>query len=80
MYSFDIPCRGGSNYDSVCSQIFGKGVKFNIRISGDVPQTVMGDPTKLKQVIGNLANNAVKFTDAGEILISSLHQQTSSEA
>ncbi|HHT62119.1 MAG TPA: response regulator [Clostridia bacterium] len=57
-----------------------KGVKFNIRISGDVPQTVMGDPTKLKQVIGNLANNAVKFTDAGEILIEvSLHQQTDSE-
>lgn len=39
-------------------------------ISPDVPRFLMGDPLRLGQVLINLTNNAVKFTESGEILVS----------
>ena len=36
----------------------------------DVPQFLVGDPLRLGQVLINLANNAIKFTDSGEIVVS----------
>lgn len=44
-----------------------KGLKLIMLVDPEVPQEAVGDPTRLKQVIGNLINNAVKFTDQGEI-------------
>ena len=38
--------------------------------SQDVPRFLVGDPLRLGQVLVNLANNAVKFTEEGEIIIS----------
>ena len=40
-----------------------------MNIRNDLPRYVKGDPTRLRQVIINLLNNAVKFTDKGEIAI-----------
>ncbi len=47
-----------------------KGLEFLFNIDPEVPTALVGDPLRLGQVLINLANNAVKFTEAGEIIVS----------
>ncbi len=42
-----------------------KGVELMIEVAADVPDTLVGDPLRLGQVLTNLINNAIKFTPAG---------------
>ena len=44
-----------------------KGLKLHYDIRHEVPQMLVGDPIRLNQILLNLANNAVKFTDEGSI-------------
>lgn len=44
-----------------------KGLNFVVTIADLLPRHIVGDPTRLRQVLINLLNNAVKFTHAGKV-------------
>lgn len=53
-----------------------KGVPIFVRIDESVPHRVLGDVTRVRQVLVNLLSNAVKFTHQGEIIISATSANT----
>ncbi len=46
-----------------------KGIEFIISKQEDIPYGLVGDPHRIEQVLLNLANNAIKFTEKGEVFI-----------
>jgi two-component system sensor histidine kinase/response regulator len=46
-----------------------KGLELVYRVAPDVPERLVGDHNRLRQVLLNLVNNAIKFTDKGEVVV-----------
>ena len=46
-----------------------KNLEINVLCHSNIPEKLIGDPNRLKQVLNNFVNNAIKFTECGEINI-----------
>ena len=56
--------------DLVAGKASEKGLNLAYTIDKSVPDIIIGDPNRLRQILSNLLSNAVKFTERGEIKLS----------
>ncbi len=67
---FDLRACVESVVDLIGPVAAKKGLEVAYDIEPDTPETAVGDASRIRQILLNLLNNAVKFTEAGEIVIS----------
>jgi len=68
-HPFELRTAIEETFDLVASKAMDKGIDLLYLIDADVPPTILGDITRLRQILVNLVNNAVKFTSKGEIYV-----------
>ncbi len=66
---FDLRRLMNAVGENIVLQASSKGLELNVYLAPGAPQNLMGDPTRLRQVLLNLSSNALKFTEQGEICI-----------
>ena len=57
-----------------------KNISLDLKIVSDLPETIISDPARLRQIVTNLVGNAIKFTEQGEVLITLDHVITEAES
>ena len=57
-----------------------KGLELVYRVADESPDTVVGDPLRLRQVLMNLLSNAIKFTPKGEVVVQVVVERRTAEA
>jgi CheY-like chemotaxis protein len=68
--SFDLPLLVNNLKNSYHFNASDKGIKINSIIDENIPSQILGDPTRLSQILNNLVSNAIKFTEVGFVDIS----------
>ncbi|WP_051284144.1 response regulator [Desulforegula conservatrix] len=66
---FDLECLVSDIADLMAVKAHEKNIDLHIDFGEDIPTNVFGDYTRIRQVLINLVGNAIKFTDAGEVLV-----------
>ncbi|MBF0190970.1 MAG: response regulator [Magnetococcales bacterium] len=66
---FDLSGQIENACDALAIKAYQKELELYCHLADDVPSTLLGDPLRLKQVLINLINNAIKFTSEGEVVL-----------
>ena len=66
---FDLRDRLGDTLDTLAARAHGKGLELAFDVNADVPEMLVGDVHRIRQILMNLVGNALKFTDHGEVLV-----------
>jgi CheY-like chemotaxis protein/HPt (histidine-containing phosphotransfer) domain-containing protein len=56
-----------NSMETLRTRALAKGLAFDWQVAADTPDLLRGDPQRLRQILGNLVSNAVKFTDRGRV-------------
>ncbi|XP_057826910.1 probable histidine kinase 6 [Cryptomeria japonica] len=69
----EVPFRLRSILDDVLSLFSGKsqekGIELAVFVSNQVPEILIGDPVRFRQIVTNLVSNSIKFTERGHIFV-----------
>ena len=66
---FSLRERLGQTLDTLALRAEEKGLELACHILPAVPDALVGDPGRLRQIVVNLVGNAIKFTDHGEVVV-----------
>ena len=65
--AFNLTELAEETMQMLAAKALAKGLEAICHVESNVPTTVIGDPTRLRQVLINLIGNAIKFTERGEV-------------
>jgi signal transduction histidine kinase/DNA-binding response OmpR family regulator len=68
--TFDLREGLGDTMQTLAFRAHQKGLELVYDVHPDVPETLVGDPGRIRQILVNLVGNAIKFTEKGEIVVS----------
>jgi CheY-like chemotaxis protein len=68
-HPFEIRTAIEDSLDLVATRAGAKGIELAYIMGEETPQTIVGDVTRLRQILVNLLSNAVKFTETGEVVV-----------
>ena len=69
MHQFDLRTCIEESLDLVATNAYSKGLNLAYYIEPEVPLSIIGDATRIRQILANLLSNAVKFTHQGEVVV-----------
>jgi signal transduction histidine kinase/DNA-binding response OmpR family regulator len=76
---FELRDSVGDTLKLLAIRAHDKGLELACDIGPDVPEHLIGDPGRLRQILVNLAGNAIKFTSQGEVLIRAAVEEARSD-
>ncbi|HEY2574658.1 MAG TPA: response regulator [Verrucomicrobiaceae bacterium] len=68
-YEFDLRDTIGDTLQTLAVRSAEKGVELAYRVGAEVPDCLIGDVSRLRQIVINLVGNAIKFTQRGEVVV-----------